>query len=135
MKSRFAFLALLAAGICAPTLAGAQEYAFDLPGKHPAAFAAWKKIVPARYRKIDWIGGLDGTATPIDPATLQGRPFYLGELCKPHDCGGNEVAFLIAIDGSAAYGMLKSETLGVKQQLFGAPDAEALKLLESKFSN
>ena len=55
-------------------------------------------------------------------------------MCKPHDCGGNEVTFLIAKDGSAAYGLLRSVQLTRSQITpFGNPNPAARKLLEDSF--
>jgi Inhibitor of vertebrate lysozyme (Ivy) len=134
MKSRRAILACLTAGMFCQTVAFAEDYAFDLKKKNPGALAAWMKIVPTSYRKSDSIDRLDGTTTPMDQVTMQGKVFYYGSVCQPHDCAGNNVAFLIAEDGSAAYGMLSSNNFGVKARIFGAPDAEARQLLTEKLS-
>jgi len=134
MKSTTAVFAALAVGLFCQTTAFAEDYAFDLKKDHPAALAAWMKVVPTTYRKTAWINRLDGTTPPMDEVTMQGRAFFYGSVCQPHDCFGNNVAFLIATDGSAAYGMLSSDNLRVKGQIFGAPDAEAQQLLTTKLS-
>jgi hypothetical protein len=127
-------IGVLAVGPFCQTIALSEEYSFDLKTKHPAALAGWMKIVPTTYRKTAWIDRLDGTTPPMDEVTMKGRPFFYGSVCQPHDCGGNNVAFLIAEDGSAAYGMLSSDNLGVKERIFGAPDAEARQLLTAKLA-
>ena len=134
MKSTAALLGALAAALFGQAIATAEDYAFDLRKAHPAAFAAWTKIVPGMYRKNDWIARLDGTTGPMEQVTMRGRVFFYGSVCQPHDCAGNDVAFLAAEDGSAAYGMLSSDNLGVKQRIFGAPDAEARQLLGAKLA-
>ena len=133
MKMRAA-LTLCVLGAFGGTPALAEEYSFDLRKNHPVALAAWVKQVPSTYRTSDWVYRLDGTTSPMEEVTMQGRVFYYGSVCKPHDCGGNNVVFLIADDGSAAYGLLASETLGVKARIFGAPDAEARQLLGDKLA-
>lgn len=114
---------------CAVLPAKGEEYVFDLEKNNPAALAAWKAIVPAAYKKRDWVRDLAGTAAPLETAQLSGKAFYLGSVCKPHDCYQNNVVVLIAKDGSVAYGLLKSVALRARPEFFGAPDAEAKALL------
>ena len=133
-KSFAASLGALAAVLFGQAAATAEDYAFDLRKTHPAAFSAWARIVPATYRKNDWVSKLDGTTGPMEQVTMRGRVFFYGLVCQPHDCAGNDVAFLAAEDGSAAYGLLSSDNLGVKQRLLGAPDAEARQLLAAKLA-
>ncbi len=111
-----------------------QDYPHDLKTKNPKAFRAWQGVAPREYLKQDWIGSLSGVAGPMQSVTMQGRAFYYGSVCIPHDCGGNFVAFLIARDGSSASGALSSKTLGVPRRYFGAPDAEARRRLAEKLA-
>ncbi|WP_294534022.1 Ivy family c-type lysozyme inhibitor [uncultured Rhodoblastus sp.] len=120
---------LLLTGISA---AGAQNYPYEIAKANPAAMAAWRRIVPADYRKQAWIAALEGTAGPLERVSMRGKVFLYGKTCIPHDCGGNFAAFLIAVDGAEASGLLASQTLGVGHRYFGAPDAEARGLLERK---
>ncbi|MCI4680044.1 inhibitor of vertebrate lysozyme family protein [Rhodoblastus acidophilus] len=114
--------------------ARAQTYPPEIAKAAPAALAAWRAITPRAYRREPWIARLDGVSTPLERVTMHGKPFYYGAVCIPHDCGGNFVSFLIALDGSDAYGLLASQTLGVRHRWFGAPDAEARGLLQRKIN-
>ncbi|MDI9847939.1 Ivy family c-type lysozyme inhibitor [Rhodoblastus sp. 17X3] len=131
---RNACLALLLAAISFGS-ARAQDYPHDLAKTTPAAFAAWRGVTPLEYRNKAWIGQLNGVSTPMERVTMRRRPFCYGSVCMPHDCGGNFVAFLIAVDGSEAAGLLASQSLGVGDRWFGAPDAEARALLRKKIGN
>jgi hypothetical protein len=126
----YAWVSGFALSLCAASLALAQEYPSGIAKSDPVAIRAWRAIVPPEFRKQGWIYSLQGTETPIQNTSLHGKPSLSGSLCIPHDCGGNFVAFLIANDGSEAYGELASETLRVKQRYFGAPDAEARAALD-----
>jgi len=114
------------------SIARAQNYPFEIAKADPAAMAAWRRIVPEDYRKQAWIASLDGTAGPLERVSMRGKIFLYGKTCIPHDCGGNFAAFLIAVDGAEASGLLASQTLGVGHRYFGTPDAEARGLLERK---
>ena len=135
MRSAFSRPPAIAAVLVALTgisAVRAQDYPFEIAKSDPAAMAAWRRVAPEDYRKQAWIASLDGTAGPLERVTMRGKVFLYGKTCIPHDCGGNFTAFLIAVDGSEASGLLASQTLGVGHRFFGAPDAEARGLLERK---
>ena len=93
-------------------------------------------VVPVRFRKVAWIYRLQGTETPVSQVDLGGKSFYYGMVCQPHECGDNEVAYLIAVDGSAAYGLLRSSNYAKSGDvMFGAPDDAARKLLEGQLTH
>jgi len=123
MKTLVGAALVMATICCTPALA--QEYPFDISKRDPAAMKSWREIIPAVFRRQPWIVNFNGTAGPIDTVTIHSRVFYYGKVCIPHDCGGNFVAFLVARGGGEAFGALASETMGVRHQYFGAPDAEA----------
>ncbi len=136
MPLRILGLAALAAMLSQVSLgAKAQTYIFDATKRNPALLRAWQAIAPKDYARQEWISKLEGVTTPMDSISMHGKPFYLGAVCIPHDCGGNFVAFLIAKDGKEAHGALSSETLGVRLRYFGAPDSEARRLLSDKLAN
>lgn len=126
-------VAAVAAIAVSAAAAQAQEpvYPHDLARKNPAAFAAWRKAVPAPYRRVEWIARLAGTATPITTTMIDGKPAYAGSVCKPHDCGGNFVAFLIADDGSSVSGLTRMTTTRPARLSWGAQSPERLRMLES----
>jgi hypothetical protein len=115
--------------------AQAQDYPFDLAKKSPAAFAAWRKAVPAPYRRIAWIAQLAGTAGPMTATMIDGKPAYSGSACKPHDCGDNVVAFLIARDGSSVSGMTRATAVRPARLSWGAQSPERMRMLEALLRN
>jgi hypothetical protein len=124
-------LAVLLALIGA-SAARAQNYPFEIAKANPAAIAAWRRVTPDDYRQQAWIASFAGVSGPLEHVSMRGKTFLYGETCIPHDCSGNSIAFLIAVDGAEASGLLASRTLGVGHRYFGAPDAEARGLLERK---
>ena len=59
---------------------------------------------------------------------VDGFRFMLRYSCWPHNCGENNVVFLIADDGEA-YGLLSSRDLNAPEVYFGHPDAAKTALL------
>jgi hypothetical protein len=94
--------------------------------------ADFKGRSPGQWTSRPWIATLDGTSAPVDRILLNGKQFVLGAMCWPHDCGGNHVVFLIAMDGSEAYGLISSETLKVPEEYWGRPNVEFTKVLREK---
>lgn len=113
-----------------PCLAAGEVYPVDAPKKYPVSFAAYKRILPKAWRKAAWVYKLQGTAEPVRIIDFSGRKFVLGHVCKPHDCADNQLTFLIAVDGSAAYAQANSLDLTQgKDVIVGNPDAAAKKIL------
>ena len=80
--------------------------------------------MPSSYTSDLWVKELQGTTDLVQHIIINQKPFYLGSVCKPHDCGGNYIVFLVAVDGSEAYGMLTSESLNATGLVFGSPNPE-----------
>jgi hypothetical protein len=113
-----------------PCLAAGEVYPVDVPKKYPVSFAAYKKILPKAWHNAAWVYKLEGTAEPVRTIDFSGRKFVLGHVCKPHDCADNQLTFLLAVDGSAAYAQANSLDLTQgKVVIVGKPDAEAKKIL------
>jgi inhibitor of lysozyme (Ivy) len=111
-----------------------EDYIFTIIKKRPAILKRWSGIVPPRYADDRWIKYLDGTTGPVDRVIVTGKRFVLGYVCWPHNCGGNSVAFLLAADGSDAYGMLRSADLNATDEIFGSPDENKRKMLAAYLS-
>jgi hypothetical protein len=118
------FLAVFIAG-AAPALAQNDPnapYLFDLM-KQPTYLAAWKGMV-AGETVPPWVTTfgktLNGTGTPVTQVSVGGVPYTLAWVCKPHDCGGNEVYVLFAPGGGQAWGLSIS---GGKRRWLGKPNA------------
>ncbi len=135
-KRLFFSAALFTATLCTasltalPGLAAGEVYPVDVPKKYPVSFAAYKKILPKTWHNAAWVYKLEGTAEPVRTIDFSGRKFVLGHVCKPHDCADNQLTFLLAVDGSAAYAQANSlELTQGKEVIVGKPDAEAKKIL------
>ncbi len=112
-----------------------EGYPFDMKKKYPKAFAAFQKIVPVKFKKEVWVSRLDGTAGPMSATQCGGKTCLTGSVCQPHDCGDNQLAFVIAEDGSTAVGLLRSANLTQgKDVILGKPDAAQLALLSKQLS-
>ena len=99
-------------------------YVIDIKKKSSKIIPKWQSIIPAPYSTNAWINSLDGLSPPVDHLVISYKKFYLGWVCWPTDCVGNRVVFLIAQDGSEAYGMLRSKTPKADDLFFGAPSDE-----------
>ena len=99
-------------------------YLLDIKAKNSRIIAKWQSTVPGPFSTNAWVRFLDGLAPPVDGLVISYKKFYLGWVCWPHDCVGNRTVFLIAQDGSEAYGMLRSKTLKADDVFFGAPNNE-----------
>ena len=102
----------------------AQVYVADIKEKSPRIIAKWQSIIPGPFAANAWIRSLDGLSPPIDHLVISYKKFYLGWVCWPRNCVNDHVVFLIAQDGSEAYGMLRSKTLNANDLFFGAPSGE-----------
>lgn len=120
MLARLLFAFLLAGA--APAFAQDAPYLPDLM-KQPAYLAAWKTMT-AGERLPAWVNSFTKTqnavATPVKTIPVAGQPYTLGWICKPHDCGGNEVYALFSPDARQAWGLLIS---GDQRSWLGNPDA------------
>ena len=99
-------------------------YLLDIKAKNSRIIAKWQSTVPGPFSTNAWVRSLDGLAPPVDGLVISYKKFYLGWVCWPHDCVGNRTVFLIAQDGSEAYGMLRSKTPKADDLFFGAPSGE-----------
>lgn len=116
----------------APAIAQNDLYIFDMPQKHPAAYRAYKNLLPKSFKKVSWIYRLDGTATPVDEQIIGGVNYLTGTVCKPHDCGDNIIAILVTASGSRAVALLRSVDLSKgNDRPFGHPSPEELDTLKA----
>jgi Inhibitor of vertebrate lysozyme (Ivy) len=99
-------------------------YLVDIKAKSSRVIGKWQSTIPGPFATNAWVRSLDGLSPPVDDLVISYKKFYLGWVCWPHDCVGNRVVFLIAQDGSEAYGMLRSKALKADDVFFGAPSAE-----------
>jgi hypothetical protein len=105
-------------------------YLLDIKAKNSRVIAKWQSTVPNPFSTNAWIRSLDGLSPPVDSLVISYKKFYLGWVCWPDDCVGNRIVFLIAQDGSEAYGMLRSKALKADDVFFGAPSGETRERLK-----
>jgi hypothetical protein len=103
---------------------GAPDYIFDIVKRNPTILRAWESIVPSSYTNESWIKEFQGVTFPVHHITIDQKPFYLGDVCKPHLCADNNIVYLIAVDGSEVYGLLNSKFLNAAGIFFGSPNLE-----------
>ncbi|CAN5119352.1 hypothetical protein BH10CYA1_BH10CYA1_34990 [soil metagenome] len=133
----FAVLGLISVfGAVGGSAIAAEKYPFEIKKANRGALHAYQKIVPATYMAMPWIYTLEGTSPPMSITKFEGKDFYYGSVCMPHNCGGNNVVFLIAKDGSSAHGLLRSEDLTKGKEVeFGVHHDAAKKLMEKQLAN
>jgi inhibitor of lysozyme (Ivy) len=89
-----------------------QPYLYDLLKEKPY-HAAWDAMLKGE-KKIDrWIVTFgktyDGVTDKVKTVAVDGQNDMLGWVCKPHDCGNNQLYLLFAPDAKAAWGMLVTD--------------------------
>lgn len=66
---------------------------------HGKAFSAF-----ARER---WVARLEGPAPELRQITIDGVPYTLAAVCKPHDCGDNNLVLLYAPEQGTMFGLVQ----------------------------
>ncbi len=69
----------------------------------------------------------NGVETPVTYLTLSDGRYILGDVCKPHDCGGNMLHILFSSSGNSAWAALYQE--GRPAKFYGNPDPEKYQVL------
>jgi hypothetical protein len=108
--------ALIAAAMLLSTFvpASAQskmDYGMDeFPKRHPVSWVALRRALPTSLKKVPWIYDLHRAAVTsyVYKVTTRGKVHYGGTACKPHDCGDNGIAFLVAEDGSNVVALVRT---------------------------
>lgn len=123
MMARLLLLMLLLLGGAAFAAEKTEgPYLFDLM-KQPSYRAAWTGML-AGETVPEWVESyaktLDGPAIPSINIQVDGKPHLLGFVCKPHDCGDNQIYVLFAPDGVRAWGLLLMA--GTQRKWLGSPD-------------
>src|SRR5262245_55362066 len=121
---------VIACAIATNALALDTYYLVDIKAKNPRFISKWQATISGPFSANDWIRLLDGMYPPVDGLVISYKKFYLGWVCWPDDCVGNRIVFLIAQDGSEAYGMLRSKALKANDVFFGAPSGENIERLK-----
>jgi hypothetical protein len=111
------------------------DYPWDLRKKMPNAYRSYLKILPQSLRSLGWAGRFDGTGSPVERVIVEGRPYWVSSICKPHDCADNFVAFLVEADGSRAVALVKSRETRGKIIELGKPSISEREYLQQQFAD
>ena len=59
----------------------AEQYLPEIASKAP-----YKKAYAEMLSYPDWVSKAQGTASPVETVSADGKRFTVGHMCKPHDC-------------------------------------------------
>ena len=117
-------LGLMLATLALPVTAKEGDYLFDTL-KKPVWRKAWNNMLASGGPMPGWISlfskNYNGVANPAALVSIAGQGYEIANVCKPHDCGGNELHVLFTPNGAQAWGLLL-ET-GKPWRFLGGPDA------------
>ena len=98
-------LALIASAACAEE----APFLFDVLRK-PAYSGPWEKLMKDVQPTPDWLmqfnKNFDGEAGPMTALTIEGKPYELYFVCKPHACAARKFEVLFDVAGKRAFGAL-----------------------------
>ncbi|AUH49558.1 lysozyme inhibitor [Chromobacterium sp. ATCC 53434] len=95
------------AAVAAPvSSAPAAEAVFAELAHQPAYQAAWMGMLAGAENTPEWLREARATSAPYRAATIAGKRYLAGEMCKPHDCAGNRFLGLFSADKRRALGLL-----------------------------
>lgn len=109
--------------------AGAQQPAAGSPGdllKDAGFRAAWAKAA-APLSGERWVARLEGPAPQLRSVTLSGTAYTLAAVCKPHDCGDNNLVLLHDPSSGRVHALVHRAG---RSRLLGAPPPEMAGELE-----
>jgi hypothetical protein len=96
--------------------------------KNPRFRDAWKQATGALAREA-WISGMRGPAPQLRKAAIAGTQYTVGAVCKPHDCGENNLVLLYDEANGSVLGLVHQAG---RETLLGGPSpamAEELRKL------
>ena len=114
---------------------GTPDYPWDLRRKMPVHYQAYLKILPARLKRTAWFGRFDGTGMPVERVMVDGKVYFGGGICKPHECADNYLTFLVAADGSWAVAMMKAMETGSRIVELGSPTTAERQFMAREFQD
>ena len=112
--------------------ASAEQYLSEIVSKAPH-----KKAYAEMLVFPDWVSKAQGTATPVEIVSADGKDFTVGHMCKPQDCADNQLSVVFSDDGKKAWGLLatlSTDGTTFNKQFLGNPDSVVERLLNESFS-
>ncbi|MBJ2244831.1 Ivy family c-type lysozyme inhibitor [Pseudomonas haemolytica] len=122
-----ASLMLVVGGACA------EQYLPEIASKAP-----YKKAYAEMLSHPTWVSKAQGTASPVEKVSAEGKSFTVGHMCKPHDCADNQLIVVFNADGTKSWGLLATRPAdgeAFSKQLLGNPDSVVQGLLNKSFSD
>ena len=121
---------LAVALIATPAMAG--PYLFELL-QIKTYHASWNALLKGEKNVPAWIVAFgkngDGVAGESTDIKVDGQDYVYATVCKPHDCGDNQLGVIFAAQGDGAWALLKD---GDGERFFGKPDKAMSDALESQ---
>ena len=111
----------------------AEQYLPEIASKAP-----YKKAYAEMLSFPSWVSKAQGTASPVEKVSADGKSFTVGHMCMPHDCANNQLSVVFSADGSKSWGLLATRSAEgdtFNKQLLGNPDKVVAALLEKSFSD
>ena len=111
----------------------AEQYLPEIASKAP-----YKKAYAEMLSFPSWVSKAQGTASPVETVSADGKRFTVGHMCKPHDCADNQLIVVFNTDGTKSWGLLATRSEDGKafnKQLLGNPDSVVEGLLNKSFSD
>ena len=131
-KARLSILAGFSLMLIA-TGASAEQYLPEIASKAP-----YKKAYAEMLSFPSWVSKAQGTASPVERVSVEGKSFTVGHMCKPHDCADNQLSVVFNADGTKSWGLLATRSAdgeAFNKQLLGNPDSVIEGLLNKSFSD
>lgn len=125
-------LPLMALAFCLATPAFAQSThtTADL-----ANTAKYRHAYQSMTKLPDWVAKAAAVSAPPETLKQDGKSYLAGHLCKPHDCGDNQLDVVFSEDGKTVWGLL-SRRYGktLYQMPLGEPNPDTLAALTASYN-
>ncbi|AXE34708.1 inhibitor of vertebrate lysozyme family protein [Chromobacterium phragmitis] len=95
-----------AASAASAPAATSAEAVFAELARQPDRQAAWMSMLADAKDAPEWLREARATSAPYHSATIAGKRYLAGEMCKPHDCAYNRFYGLFSADKRRAAGLL-----------------------------
>jgi hypothetical protein len=120
---------------------GGREAARPVPADRdagPPTGGPWTLLADSRFKaayyaalgprtKGDWLGRLEGPATPLRRMTIGGQEFTVASVCKDHDCGDNNAVLLYSTAQRVVFAKILDRRRSI---VLGAPPPQILAALD-----
>jgi hypothetical protein len=70
---------------------------------------------------------------PVERVAVDGKVYFAGGICKPHECADNYLTFLVEVNGSRAVAMVKARETGGRIVDLGNPTTAERQFMTTDF--